>query len=100
MKPRHAAALALRVGNFRVKRLLLAKMPRTITIVSPAPGRAILSALQRALSLLRSNNVEVLAAAQNAGEGNGDTATILLAYLDDKPRALGLLLSAGISIVN
>jgi hypothetical protein len=75
-------------------------MPRTITIVSPPPGYVVGSELQRALNLLRANKVEVLAGAQNAGSGDTDTATILLAYIDDKPRAIQLLIRAGVSIRN
>jgi hypothetical protein len=73
-------------------------MPRTITISSPAPGYLIASELQRAINLLHSINVEVLAAAQNVGRGDNDTATILLAYMDDRPRAIQILFHAGIAI--
>jgi hypothetical protein len=77
-------------------------MPRTITIFAPGPGYSIDWTLQRALNLLRSNNVEVLAAAQNLSHQGDQTATILLAYLDDnlRPRAIQLLLRAGISVEN
>ena len=72
-------------------------MPRTITIFSPAPGYSVTSTLQRAINLLRSNNVEVLAAAQTVSREDYETATILLAYVDDKPRAIQILVRAGIS---
>ena len=73
-------------------------MPRVITISSPGPGYLITSELQRAINLLRSNNVKVLAAAQNVGQRDANPATILLAYVDDKPRAIRILLGAGIAI--
>jgi hypothetical protein len=50
------------------------------------------------MQLLRSNSVEVLAGAQNVGQGETDTATIVLAYLDDKPRAVQILVRGGISV--
>src|SRR4051812_35347192 len=72
-------------------------MARTIIIFSPRPGYTVDSTLQRALNLLRSSNVEVLAAAQNAGLDNCHTATILLGFVDDKARAIQILARAGIS---
>jgi len=41
--------------------------------------------------------VEVLAAAQTVSREDYETATILLAYVDDKPRAIQILVRAGIS---
>ena len=71
---------------------------RTVTISSSDSGYSLCSTLQRAMHLLRSNSVEVLAGAQNVGQGETDTATILLAYLDDKPRAVQILVRGGISV--
>jgi hypothetical protein len=75
-------------------------MPRTITIFGPGPGLSVDSTLQRAINVLRSNNVGVMAAAQTLNLEAGDSGTILLAYLDDKPRAIRILIQAGISIEN
>jgi hypothetical protein len=73
---------------------------RTITLSTFGPGCSIDSTLERAINLLRSNNVVVLAAAPNLNGEAGDTATIVLAYLDDKPRAIRILLEAEVSIRN
>jgi hypothetical protein len=74
-------------------------MPRTITIRSGLPGQSLDSTLQDALALLRSNHIKVLAAAaQNNDRAGHNTATILLSYLDDRPRALQILNLAGIPV--
>ncbi len=71
-------------------------MPRTVTILSPMVGHCLDSTLQEALHILRSHGVMVETTAQNiAGDGRA-TVTILLRFVDDKPRAIRILSQAGI----
>jgi hypothetical protein len=54
------------------------------------------STLQYALNLLRSNGVAVDSAAHNIDPDGHATAIILLAYVDEKPKAVRLLTQAGV----
>lgn len=61
-------------------------------------GRSLTATLEHALEVLRSNNVRVDTSAQHTARDGRITTTILLSYLDDKPRALQLLIKAGIDV--
>jgi hypothetical protein len=71
-------------------------MPRTITILSPMPGRSLDDTVNYALDLLNANSLRVEAIGEIVSSDTLTSARILLIFLDDKPRALQLLATAGI----
>jgi len=71
-------------------------MPRTVAIISPMVGHSLDSTLQEALGILRSQGVPVETTAQHIAAEGRAIVTILLRYVDDKPRATRILSQAGI----
>ncbi len=59
-------------------------------------GHSLDSTLQEALHILRSHGVTVETTAQNISGDGRATVTILLRFVDDKPRALRILSQVGI----
>ena len=57
------------------------------------------SELERALKLLDSAGIKVLAAAQNVHADLPTTATILLVCIDERRRAIGILERAGLLVL-
>jgi hypothetical protein len=71
-------------------------MPRSVTIRTAMSGRSVASTLGYAVDILSANKEQVDSSAQHTMSDGRIRATILLSYLDDRPRALQLLRTAGI----